>query len=208
LPTLPFGERQPTFVIPYNFVGNNYNMTAPMDFCGFSDTLDRMGNDGDPKHTDKVAMRIADSGDSALVLQFIRELAEYEHRLDEVKITEDMIRQWISADRIEVLIAEYEGKPAGFALYYFTYPTFCGQTGMYLEDLFVRPQFRHQGIGTLFFHKLAEVARVHNCIHIDWMALVWNVNSINFYEKLGAKAVTEWNTYRLPGAAMDKLARR
>ena len=165
-----------------------------------------MKNDCHQQHDLKIVMRIADCGDSTLILQLIRELAEYERLLDSVVITEETIRQWMSAKQVEVLIAEYEGEPAGFALYYFTYSSFRGQAGMYLEDLFVRPRFRRRGIGTQFFHKLAEIAETHNCFRIDWMVLDWNVNGINFYEKLGAAEIPDWLTFRLHDAALDRLA--
>ena len=164
-----------------------------------------MENDCEQKLDQNVIVRIADCGDSTLILRFIRELAEYERLLDSVVITEETLRQWISAGQVEVLIAEYDGKPAGYALYYYTYSTFSGQQGIYLEDLFVRPRFRQRGIGTQFFYKLVEIAKARNCFRIDWTVLDWNVNSIRFYEKLGAKAVTEWLPFRLHGAALDNI---
>jgi GNAT superfamily N-acetyltransferase len=151
-------------------------------------------------------MRIAVPEDTALVLQFILELAEYEHLSESVFITEEILYEWISSRQIEVLLAEYHGETVGFALYYFTYSTFRGQSGIYIEDLFVRPTFRRLGIGTKFFHKLAQIAKLHGCFRIDWMVLDWNVNSITFYEKLGGHAVDDWTTFRLDGNALELLA--
>ena len=165
-----------------------------------------MENDCEQKHDQNIVVRIADCGDSALILRFIRELAEYERLLDSVVITEDAIRQWISTGQVEVLIAEYGGEPAGYALYYPTYSTFRGQQGIYLEDLFVSPRFRRRGIGTQFFYKLVEIAKARNCFRLDWMVLDWNTNSIDFYKKLGAKAVTEWLPFRLNDAALENMA--
>jgi len=162
-----------------------------------------MENNSEPKHDQNVIVRIANSGDSALILRFIRELAEYERLLDSVVITEEVLHQWISTGQVEVLIAEYEGEPAGYAFYYSTYSTFRGQQGIYLEDLFVRHQFRRRGIGTRFFYELVEIAKARNCFRIDWTVLDWNVNSIRFYEKLGAMAVTDWLPFRLHGAALE-----
>ncbi|MDR1385182.1 MAG: GNAT family N-acetyltransferase [Planctomycetaceae bacterium] len=157
---------------------------------------------------DKITMRIAVVDDAALVLQFIRELADYEHLSDTVFITESTVREWISSRQIEVLIAEYEGKPAGFALYYFTYSTFRGQMGIYLEDLFVRPEFRRYGIGTQFFHEFVRIAKSRGYFRLDWMVLNWNANSIAFYEKLGGCRIPDWITYRLQGDALDALAEK
>jgi GNAT superfamily N-acetyltransferase len=151
-------------------------------------------------------MRFAIPEDTVLVLRFIRELAEYEHLSESVFITEEILYEWISSRRIEVLLAECDGETVGFALYYFTYSTFRGQSGIYIEDLFVRPTFRRLGIGTKFFHELARIAKSRGCFRIDWMVLDWNVNSIAFYEKLGGHAVDNWTTFRLDGKALEFLA--
>ncbi|MDR3198644.1 MAG: GNAT family N-acetyltransferase [Planctomycetaceae bacterium] len=156
----------------------------------------------------KTIIRIAVSEDTALVLRFIRELAEYEHLLESVFITEEVLYEWISSQRIEVLLAEYEGATVGFALYYFTYSTFRGQPGIYIEDLFVRPQFRGLGIGTMFFCELARIARLRGCFRLDWMVLDWNTDSIAFYKKLGGHPVEDWTTFRLDGEALKLLAER
>jgi GNAT superfamily N-acetyltransferase len=142
-------------------------------------------------------MRLAVPEDTALVLRFIRELAEYEHLEESVFMTEEILYEWIVSRRIEVLLAACDGETVGFALYYFTYSTFRGQSGIYIEDLFVRPMFRRLGIGTMFFHELERIAQSHGCFRIDWMVLGWNVHSIAFYEKLGGHAVDDWTTFRL-----------
>jgi GNAT superfamily N-acetyltransferase len=151
-------------------------------------------------------MRLAVPDDTMLVLRFIRELAEYEHLEESVFMTAEILYEWILSRRIEVLLAEYHGETVGFALYYFTYSTFRGQSGIYIEDLFVRPTFRRLGIGTKFFHELARIAKLHGCFRIDWMVLDWNINSITFYEKLGGHAVADWTTFRLDGKALELLA--
>jgi GNAT superfamily N-acetyltransferase len=153
-----------------------------------------------------ITMRIATSEDTRLVLRFILELAEYEHLSESVFMTEEILYEWISSRRIEVLLAESCGETVGFALYYFTYSTFRGQSGIYIEDLFVRPSFRRRGIGTMFFRELARIARSRGCFRLDWMVLDWNVNSIAFYEKLGGHAVNDWTTFRLDGEALETLA--
>jgi len=152
-----------------------------------------------------IVMRLAVPDDTALVFQFIRELAEYENLSCTVMLTEDILHEWILSRKIEVLLAEYKGEPAGFAICYFTFSTFRGQTGLYIEDLFVRPLFRRHGIGTMFFHELAQIARQRNCFRIDWMVLDWNVNSIAFYEQLGGVPVGDWITFRLQDDALATL---
>ncbi|MDR2756567.1 MAG: GNAT family N-acetyltransferase [Planctomycetaceae bacterium] len=156
----------------------------------------------------KIIIRIAVPEDTVLVLQFIRELAEYEHLSESVFITEEILYEWISSHRIEVLVAEYQGETVGFALYYFTYSTFRGQSGIYIEDLFVRPQFRSLGIGTSFFRELARIAQSRGCFRLDWMVLDWNNNSIAFYKKLGGHPVDDWTTFRLDGKALELLAEK
>ncbi|MDR0609526.1 MAG: GNAT family N-acetyltransferase [Planctomycetaceae bacterium] len=157
--------------------------------------------------TPPITIRRAVPEDTELVLQFILDLAEYEHLAESVFMTKEILYEWISSRRIEVLLAEYHGETVGFALYYLTYSTFRGQSGIYIEDLFVRPSFRHLGIGTMFFHELARIARSCGCFRIDWMVLDWNVNSIAFYEKLGGHAVDDWTTFRLDAEALELLAK-
>ncbi|MDR2117352.1 MAG: GNAT family N-acetyltransferase [Planctomycetaceae bacterium] len=156
----------------------------------------------------KTIIRVAVPEDAGLVLQFIRELAEYEHLLETVFITQEILYEWISSHRVEVLLAEYDGEAVGFALYYFTYSTFRGQSGIYIEDLFVRPQFRGLGIGTRFFYELAKIARLRGCFRLDWMVLDWNINSIAFYKKLGGHPVENWTTFRLDGEPLKLLAEK
>ncbi|MDR2345908.1 MAG: GNAT family N-acetyltransferase [Planctomycetaceae bacterium] len=156
--------------------------------------------------THPITIRIAVPEDTELVLQFILELAEYEHLSESVLMSKEILYEWISSRRIEVLLAEYQGETVGFALYYFTYSTFRGRAGIYIEDLFVRPLFRRLGIGTMFFHELARIARSCGCFRIDWMVLDWNDNSIAFYEKLGGHAVNNWITFRLENETLKRLA--
>jgi GNAT superfamily N-acetyltransferase len=150
-------------------------------------------------------IRVASADDADLILQFIYELSEYEHLTDSVRITESVLREWILCGKIEILIAEVSNKPAGFAIYYFTYSTFQGTTGIYVEDLFIRPEFRRSGIGSMFFRELASIAKSRGCFKIDWMVLNWNENSIEFYKKLGAKPIDNWTTYRLAGEQLESL---
>jgi GNAT superfamily N-acetyltransferase len=152
-------------------------------------------------------IRFAVPADSQLVFQFIQELAEYEHLSDTVFVTEKILFDWISTGKIRVFIAEADGQAAGYAVCYDTFATFSGQNGIYIEDLFVRPAFRRQGIGTQLFREIAALARSQNCCRIDWMVLDWNVKSIEFYRNLGGVPVDNWLTYRLKDEALERLAK-
>ena len=147
-------------------------------------------------------------GDEALVLSFIRELAEYEKLLDSVVASEDSVRAALFAPQPRVFcdIAEAEGKPAGFALWFYNYSTFLARSGIYLEDLFVRPAFRGRGIGKGLLVNLAARARDEGCARLEWSVLDWNKPSIAFYESLGARPFDGWTVYRLTGEALRKLA--
>jgi GNAT superfamily N-acetyltransferase len=155
-------------------------------------------------------MRIREAApdDVPLILAFIRELAAYERLADEVVATEDALRETLLGEtpRAEVLIAELDGAPVGFALYFHNYSTFLGQAGIYLEDLFVRPDARHRGVGRALLARLAEIAIARSCGRLEWAVLDWNEDAIGFYLGLGARPCDEWTTYRLSGEAMARLS--
>jgi GNAT superfamily N-acetyltransferase len=150
----------------------------------------------------------ATSEDAPLILQLIRELAEYERLLHEVTATEQQIRDTIFGPRpaAEVLLASAEGEPVGFAVFFTTYSTFLAKPGIYLEDLFVKPHARGKGIGRALLAKLAQVAIERDCGRIEWAVLNWNEPSIGFYKKLGALPLDEWTTFRLSGEPLSRLA--
>ena len=154
-------------------------------------------------------MRIRDAApdDVPLILALIRELAAYEKLAHEVVATEAGLRETLfgPAPRAEVLIAERDGSPVGFALFFHNYSTFLGQPGIYLEDLFVRPEARHLGVGRALLARLARLAVDRGCDRLEWAVLDWNVDAIGFYRKLGAKPCDEWTTYRLSGEALARL---
>jgi GNAT superfamily N-acetyltransferase len=153
-------------------------------------------------------IRQAERSDVPLILQFIRELAEYEKLSHEMVATpEDLLRDGFS-DRpyFQVVIAEWDGEPAGFALYFYNYSTFQGRPGLYLEDLFVRPSYRGKGIGKALLVHLAKVAVEQNCGRYQWQVLDWNTPSIKFYESLGAQMMKQWLTMRVSGEALARLA--
>ena len=153
-------------------------------------------------------IRKATLDDVPLILEFIRELAEYERAPEEAVATpEDLRRDGFSRDpRFHVEIAEWDDEPAGFALWFFNYSTWQGKPGLYLEDLFVRPRFRKKGIGKALLVHLARVAVEKGCGRYQWQVLDWNTPAITFYESLGAKVMKEWLTMRVSGDALDNLA--
>ena len=153
-------------------------------------------------------IRVATEADVPLILYFIKALAEYERLADRVIATEDKVRATLFGHPrfAEVLMAEWDGEPAGFALFFHNYSTFLAQPGIYLEDLFVKPEARGKGIGKALLGRLAAIAKSRNCGRVEWAVLTWNKPSIDFYESIGAVALDEWKVYRLTGNALDKLA--
>lgn len=154
-------------------------------------------------------IRSASVSDVGLILQFIRDLAEYERDPKAVTATEaDLIRDGFSSDpKFRVIIAEWDGKPAGFALFFYNYSTWLGRPGLYLEDLFVRTEFRGKGIGKALLLYLGRLAVEENCGRFQWQVLDWNSPAIHFYESLGAKVMKEWLTMRVEGDALMRLAK-
>jgi GNAT superfamily N-acetyltransferase len=153
-------------------------------------------------------IRRAQARDVSEVLAFIRELAEYERAPEQVTATaEDLLRDGFSeAPRFFVEMAEWDGRVAGFAFWFFSYSTWQGRPGLYLEDLFVRPAFRGQGIGKALLVHLARVAVAEGCGRFQWQVLDWNTSAIDFYEALGAKQLGEWITMRVSGEELARLA--
>jgi GNAT superfamily N-acetyltransferase len=160
------------------------------------------------KVNEHTVLRDAGEQDTPLILEFIRGLAEYERLLDQVTATEDDLRKSLFADhRAHVLIAEYREKPAGFALYFYNFSTFLGRPGIYIEDLFVKPEYRGKGIGKALLSRVAATAFEQNCGRLEWACLNWNEPSIAFYKSQGARPLSEWTAYRVTGEKMKELAR-
>ncbi len=153
-------------------------------------------------------IRPATEFDAALILAFIRELAEYERDPEAVIATEDDIRRhgFGPDPKFRAVVAEWQSEPAGFALYFYNYSTWVGRPGLYLEDLFVRPRFRGRGIGKGLLIYLARIAVQENCGRFQWQVLDWNTPSIRFYESLGAQHMKEWLTMRVEGDPLRRLA--
>jgi GNAT superfamily N-acetyltransferase len=156
---------------------------------------------------DKFIVRQAEEKDTALLLDFIRRLADYEKRLHEVTATEQDIRSVIFDKKVaEAIIAENKGKPAGFAIFFHNFSTFLGKPGIYIEDLFVCPEFRGKGLGKRLFSYIAQLAVKRNCGRVEWTVLTWNEPAINFYKKIGAIPKNEWMLYKLSGHALEELS--
>jgi GNAT superfamily N-acetyltransferase len=155
-------------------------------------------------------IREASVEDVPLILEFIRALAEYERLAHEVVATEEMLASSLFGERpgAEVLIASFDGRPAGFALYFHTFSTFLARPGIYLEDLFVRPELRGRGIGHALLERLAAIAVDRGCGRLEWSVLDWNEPAIGFYRRIGAEPMSDWTVNRLTGAALLRLAGR
>jgi GNAT superfamily N-acetyltransferase len=154
-----------------------------------------------------ITIRPATSADAELVFDLICELAVYEKLRHEVVATVDSIRETVFGDGscTEVLIAEVDGEPAGFAIFFATYSTFLGRQGIYLEDIYVREALRGQGIGKRLLSEVARIAVERECGRLEWSVLDWNKPAIDFYESLGANAQSEWIRYRITGDELRGL---
>jgi len=155
-----------------------------------------------------ISIRPATPKDVPTVAFLIRALSQYEKLEHEVTMTEDRLRATMFGPRpyAEALLAEDDGKPVGFALFFHNYSTFLAQPGLYLEDLYVPESHRGKGIGKSLLVQLAKIAVERNCGRLEWAVLDWNVDAIGFYEKLGAKPNSEWTVYRLTGDSLNSLA--
>ena len=155
----------------------------------------------------KIEISEATERDVAVILDLIRQLAEYERLADRVTATEDQLRRTLFSARpaAEVLLAAVDGETVGFAVFFSTYSTFLAKPGLYLEDLFVKLHARGQGIGTALLARLAQLAVERDCGRVEWTVLNWNEPSIRFYESLGAVPLNDWTAFRLTGDALTKL---
>lgn len=154
-----------------------------------------------------VTLRLAEESDLSLILEFIKELADYEKLLHEVVATEDILRENLFVRRsAEVVIAEFKDEPVGFALFFHNFSTFLGRPGLYLEDLYVKPEMRGRGIGKLLLSYLAKLAMERGCGRFEWWCLDWNKSSIDFYKSIGAIPMDEWTVYRVCDEALENLA--
>ncbi len=154
-----------------------------------------------------LGLRNAQRNDVGLILQFIRELADYEKMLSEVVADEATLEEWIfDKQKAEVIFALEGEKEVGFALYFHNFSTFLGRAGIYLEDLYVKPEYRGKGYGKAILKKLASIAVERGCGRLEWWCLDWNKPSIDFYRSLGAEPMDDWTVYRIAGETLTNLA--
>ena len=155
-----------------------------------------------------MTFRFAEEVDCTLILRFIRGLADYEKMSDQVVATEELLREWIFVKKkAEVLFICVDDKEVGFALFFHNFSTFLGRAGIYLEDLFVLPEYRNKGYGKALLKKLAQITVSRGCGRLEWACLDWNKPSIEFYKSLGAEIMDEWTTYRLAGETLMEMAK-
>ena len=166
------------------------------------------GNRASTPVMDAFRIRPANVEDIPLIFRLICELAEYEGLLPEVAATETLLREALFGDRprAEALIGEVAGIPAGFAVYFHNFSTFLARPGLYVEDVFVRPEYRVRGLGRAFFVHLARLARERGCGRMEWAVLDWNEGALRFYRGIGARAVQEWTLQRLDEKGIASLA--
>jgi len=155
----------------------------------------------------ELTFRKAEKSDIKLILQFIKELAEYEKMLDDVSATEELIAEWMfDKQTAEVFFAMEDDREVGYALFFQNFSTFYGKAGIYLEDLYVKPEYRGKGYGKAILKHLAKIANERNCGRMEWCCLDWNKPSIDFYLSIGAQQLNDWTLYRVTGETLKKLA--
>ncbi len=153
------------------------------------------------------SIRFANEEDAGKILFFIKSLAEYENLSSEVVATEELLREWIfEKKKAEVIFAVEDGKEVGFALFFHNFSTFLGRAGIYLEDLFVLPEYRGKGYGKALLRELACITVERGCGRLEWCCLDWNKPSIDFYLSLGAKPLSDWTIYRLTGETLQAMS--
>lgn len=153
-----------------------------------------------------MSYRYAKREDTELILSFIKELAAYEKMLDEVVATPELLEEWLfDKQKAEVIFWLEDGVEVGFALFFHNFSTFLGRAGIYLEDLFVKPEYRGRGYGKALLTQLAKIAVERGCGRLEWWCLDWNKPSIDFYLSMGAEPMDEWTTYRISGETLTRL---
>ena len=151
-------------------------------------------------------LRKSSKEDLGLIIYFINQLAMYQKMSDEVIVTKESLSKWMFEKKVcECILAYIDDKPAGFILYFFNFSTFVGKGGIYIEDLFVLPEYRGRKIGISLFEEVVKLAIENDCGRIEWSCLKWNKPSIEFYNSLGAICMDEWDTYRLTADRFNKI---
>ena len=153
-------------------------------------------------------IRYAEESDVKQILQFIKDLAEYEKLSDEVIATEELLHEWLFVKKkAEVIIGELDGQPVTHALFFHNFSTFLGRAGLYIEDLYVKPENRGKGIGKTMLKQLAKIAVERGCGRLEWICLDWNKPSIDFYLSIGAEPLDEWTVFRVAGDTLIDLSK-
>ena len=161
------------------------------------------------KNINGFKIRFAEEKDVPLILKFIKGIAEYEKMLDEVVTTEDLLREWVfEKQSARVIIGELDGVPVGFSLFFHNFSTFMGRAGLYIEDIFVWPEYLGKGFGKALFLYLAKLAHEEGCGRMEWCCLDWNQPSIDFYRSMGARSMDGWSTYRLTKEQLKELSEK
>lgn len=156
----------------------------------------------------ELSFRYAERADTAKILGFVKELAEYENLLDEVIATEELLEEWLfHKKKAEVIFPIVNDTEVGFALFFHNFSTFLGRSGVYLEDLYIRPEYRNLGYGKATLRELARITVQRGCGRLEWWCLNWNKPSIDFYLSLGAEPMSEWTVYRITGDTLTNLAK-
>jgi len=156
---------------------------------------------------DQFSIRFANPNDIPVILELIRELASYENLLHMVVADEKLLDEWVFQKKVaEVIIGELNNTVVGFSLFFHNFSTFLGKPGIYIEDVYVKKEYRHQGLGKSFFRFIAQLARERGCGRMEWSVLDWNKSAIQFYQSLGAEPLNEWTFYRLTGEGIQSLA--
>lgn len=151
--------------------------------------------------------RYAERKDVGLILEFIKALAEYEHMSDEVVATPELLEEWLfDKKKAEVIFGLEDGREVGFALFFHNFSTFLGRAGIYLEDLYVKPECRGKGYGKALLTQLAKIAVERKCGRLEWWCLDWNKPSIDFYLSMGAESMKDWTVYRIAGDTLKELS--
>lgn len=158
---------------------------------------------------ENIKFRAATRRDIPLILEFIKDLAAYEELLDEVVATEEILDEWIfGKDKAEVIFVMEEDVEVGFALFFHNFSTFLGRAGIYLEDLYVKPEYRNKGYGKALLERLAQIAVERGCGRLEWWVLDWNTPSIEFYKSLGAEPMDDWTVFRITGDTLIKMGEK
>jgi GNAT superfamily N-acetyltransferase len=159
------------------------------------------------KQMEKIQFKTTTEKDIPVILDFIKQIAIYEEMLDKVTATEESLKESIfDNNRAEALLIELDNEAIGYIVYFFNYSTFIGREGLYIEDLYIKPEYRGQGLGKRCFEFLVKIAKEHKCQRVEWTCLDWNEPSLKFYKSIGAKQMNEWIIHRLDKEAIDRIS--